>query len=156
MANEKNLKLFKKGDPRTIECAKKSKRKPFDKQMQDFFERAVSSLGLKQVNAICEKLGIDAETATVNDVMRVAILLQSMKGNVQAIREGWDRAYGKAPLPMVVSGSLENRVQVYIPDNGRDVKEEENGDSKSGEGNAEAGTGNGGDSTAAGETGSVS
>ena len=64
---------FKKGDPRTIECAKKSKRPSLDTRLR-------------------ERLEGDGSIEEIMDVLQSLAL----SGDLQAIKELLDRTYGKS------------------------------------------------------------
>ena len=68
---------FDKDHARAVAGGKKSKRKPFDYRMREWMATEV------------------ANGKTVEDVMREALMIQSKKGNVTAIKESFDRAFGR-------------------------------------------------------------
>jgi len=100
MANYKKVKTsFKKGEQRTIDAAKKSKRLPYDKTKQAFLQSTIKQLGIEKITAVCHRLGIDPKL-NIDTVISIANLIQAMKGNVRAGTEERDRAYGKAKQPI--------------------------------------------------------
>lgn len=96
MPNLDNLKPFTKGSKEAIEAGKKSKRRSFDKKMRDWLESpaAKAVLGSKDGKELLTSLGV--EECTVEDLFRYALLIHGVKGNIKAIQESLDRAYGKA------------------------------------------------------------
>ena len=90
MANKNPLNQFKKGDKRASEAGKKSKRKPFDQKMREWLDSAVK----------------EGENLTVHELFQKALMKEGAKGNVQAIKEVYDRAYGKAKQNIKLSGDV--------------------------------------------------
>lgn len=72
MANNENLKPFTKGDPRAVECGKKSKRKPLHEKLQDMLE-----------------------SGDLDKLLNTAIT-QAKHGDMRSMEFVFDRAYGKA------------------------------------------------------------
>ena len=70
----------------------KSKRIPFDKRTQEWFAKEIK-----------EGSGVSNEEA-----LRAAIFKQGLKGNVQAAKELWNRAYGQAKQSVALSGDDES------------------------------------------------
>ena len=90
----KNLKPYKKGEKRTVDSAKKSKRPPtFKNLINDIFEQNKKKKG---------KL-------TLENYMQ-AVLVQAIKGNSTALKEINDRYFGKVKeeikIESDVSGTL--------------------------------------------------
>ncbi len=112
MAGKDNLTPFTKGDPRAIAGGKKSKRVKFDERMQKWLEKKIK-----------KKPG-QKTSLTYEDVFRQALMAAAVKGNIQAIKVAFDRAYGKASQSIDLSnsdGSLQNDVHTVVlklPDNG--------------------------------------
>jgi len=79
------LKPYTKGDPRAVAGGKKSKRKSFDKRMQEWLESKIKA-----------KIENSTEEITVEEAMRQILFREANKGNVNAIKEVFDRAYGKS------------------------------------------------------------
>jgi len=95
MANEKNLKPFKKGDKRASEAGKKSKRKPLDHQWREKLNDYIK----------------DKDITTLDLVYKV-LVKEVSKGNIMAIRELLDRSYGKSkqPIEHSVNEGLEDKI----------------------------------------------
>jgi len=51
---------------------------------------------------ICKKLGVDPAKATMDELFNLSLALQALRGDVSAIKESRDRAYGKAPQTVYV------------------------------------------------------
>lgn len=60
-----------------------SKRKPLDQRMQDWLEE--------------ELVKGNPDKGTIDDALRQALIKYGLKGNIPAIKEIYDRAYGRAP-----------------------------------------------------------
>lgn len=74
----------------------KSKRKPFDERMKDFLN-----------DFIDEK---DPDKGTIEDALRKALIKYGLKGNIQAIREIFDRTYGKAKQDISLDSNGEIKI----------------------------------------------
>lgn len=87
----KGGKKFEKGDPRTIACAKKSKRKSLDTRLR-------------------EKIEGDGSLERIMEV------LQGMaeNGDIQAIKELFDRSYGKSKQNIEIGNSDDGGLKINI------------------------------------------
>lgn len=96
MPNPENLTPFTKDDNRAVEGGKKSRRKSLDKRMREWLESPAVDAVMKSKGAkeLLSKLGVTS--GSTEDAFRFALFVEGMKGNVKAIQECLDRAYGKA------------------------------------------------------------
>ena len=85
--NPQNLRPFKKGDPRTIAAAKKSKRKPLDEQWREKLQNALG----------------DGDRTTLDAIYGI-LLKEAKNGNMKAIETLLDRAFGKSKQGIELSG----------------------------------------------------
>ena len=90
MANNGNLRPFKKGDPHTIACGKKSKRKSYDAELR-------------------EKL----ESGLFNSLVEV-LESKGKEGDLKAIEIIFDRAYGKAKQHINLGNAEEGGLKINI------------------------------------------
>lgn len=85
------------------EAGKKSKRKPFDQEMREWL------YNVQEINITMN----DGTKKTVKqnpvDLMRAALLFEASKGNVQAIREAFNRAFGQAKQHVTINDENEVR-----------------------------------------------
>lgn len=108
-----NLKNTFKDDPqRASEAGKKSKRKSFDKRMREWMESPVVETIMQSAagQEVLDKLGINS--GSVEDTFRFALLMHGLKGNVPAIKESFNRAYGEA----IKRINLKGRIKSVIAD----------------------------------------
>lgn len=90
---------FKKGDPRAAECGRKGKRKPLDVAWRTKLEEYLSE---KDKSLLDELFGV--------------MIAQANTGNIQAIKELLDRAYGKAKQSIEHSGEIAQPVLECTPE----------------------------------------
>lgn len=99
-----NLKPFKKGDPRTIAAAKKSKRRP------SMVGALIKELDKKPVKAvidmIAEQHGVKITGKDYAELVAKVELIEMLKGNVQAIKNARDQVDGKAKETVEHQGSI--------------------------------------------------
>lgn len=105
MANNKNLKPFLKGDPRTIAAAKKSKRRPLEKQWR---EKLTSLIGKSDKSEL--------------DILYSLLWKFLKKGNMKAGEMLLNRSFGKAKDLIVLSSDSKNpiipeKIQIEFVDN---------------------------------------
>ena len=81
-----------------IKGGQNSKRRAFDKQMQEWLEEEIS-----------EGTGL-----TANEAMFKGLLKQAMKGNPAAAKELWDRAFGKSKA--IFDGNINTNNEILLID----------------------------------------
>ncbi|MCK5614918.1 hypothetical protein KAR91_74335, partial [Candidatus Pacearchaeota archaeon] len=79
---------------------KKSKRKPFDTRVQDFLQKFTKKNGKNT-------------KITYEDALLSMLMQESMKGNITAIREMFNRGYGQPKQPVAISGD-EDSIPVQV------------------------------------------
>lgn len=122
MSNLKTLKPFKKGEKRTIDAAKKSKRRPYDQIIRGWLESPAGKIFIHSSNgkALLKELGVSSK-ASVDEAFRLSQFLQGLKGNQQAIKDLRDRAYGQARQNIDVN--VDGEVSVSVKTDKRLKKE---------------------------------
>lgn len=78
---------------------KKSKRKPHDAVVREWLGLTIKELNNGMISKLAKSLGVSDEN-NIDDLIRFSLLVQAMKGNVQAAREIYNRGY--APLRQTV------------------------------------------------------
>jgi hypothetical protein len=89
---------FKPGDPRASEAGKKSRRKPLEVRMQEFLNEKMQ----------------EGDDRSREDILRQALFKFAIKGNMLAVKEMLDRAYGKAKQSIEHTGEGGDPIQSKI------------------------------------------
>ena len=86
MSNPNPLNQF--DSERAREAGRKGKKKGIDTRMREFLDQAIQ----------------DGDTRTREDILREALFKFAIKGNVRAVTELFDRAYGKSKQNLELTG----------------------------------------------------
>ena len=107
MANEQNLRPYKKGELSSEEAKKRGSKggkasvqsrrqqKTIKKALQDMLRQPAQNWSPEKAKYTAKILGCDAKDVDTHDVINASLLRGAVKGNVASIKELFDRVEGK-------------------------------------------------------------